>query len=280
MTRRFTFILLISLIVLVALTLAACEKERPVPTPSRTTPAPARGTVAPTSSAPAVRTQEVPAAASSAATTQPTLVPATAATPAAPTPQPVAVTPSGPGSSTEGGQAFTYTVVSGDTLASLAARFGTTPAAIAQLNNLSDLDTLKVGQQLKIVGTAAADTSAPGASGAGGTGVYVVQAGDTLGTIARRFDTTVAQLVQLNNLTNPDRIAVGQKLIVPAAGSAVPAAGTTPTTAGQGQKYVVQRGDTLLSIARRFGVTVKQLQAANNITNPDRIYPGQVLTIP
>jgi LysM repeat protein len=90
----------------------------------------------------------------------------------------------------------------------------------------------------------------------------------------------VAQLVQLNNLANPDQIAVGQKLIVPAAGGVAPAAGTTPAAAGQGQKYVIQRGDTLLSIARRFGLTVKQLQAANNIANPDRIYPGQVLVIP
>jgi LysM repeat protein len=51
-------------------------------------------------------------------------------------------------------------------------------------------------------------------------------------------------------------------------------------TAGQSRSYVIQRGDTLLSIARRFGLTVKQLQQANNITNPDKIYPGQTLVIP
>ncbi len=73
-------------------------------------------------------------------------------------------------------------------------------------------------------------------------------------------------------------LSLGQQLTVPAAGGAAPAPGGTST--GQGQPYVVQRGDTLLSIARRFGVTVAQLQAANNITNPDRIYPGQVLVIP
>jgi len=46
-------------------------------------------------------------------------------------------------------------------------------------------------------------------------------------------------------------------------------------TAGQSRTYTIQRGDSLLSIARRFGLTVKQLQQANNITNPDRIYPGR-----
>jgi LysM repeat protein len=274
MTRRLTFLLLIVLIALVALTLAACEKERPVPTPSRTTPAAAGGTAAPTTRPPAAITQAAPAAA------QPTAAPVTAATPAAPTPQPVVVTPSGASGSTGGGQAFTYTVAAGDTLATLATKFGTTPEAIAQLNNLSDPNALVMGQQLKIVGTMPEGASATGATGSGGTSVYVVVAGDTLGTIAKRFGTTVAQLVQLNNLTDPDRIAVGQKLTIPGAGGAAPAASTTPSASGQGQKYVIQKGDTLLSIARKFGVTVKQVQDANNITDPDRIYPGQELVIP
>jgi LysM repeat protein len=72
-------------------------------------------------------------------------------------------------------------------------------------------------------------------------------------------------------------LKLGQTLVVPG-GSGSPV--VTVPTAGQGKTYVVQRGDTLLSIARRFGLTVKQLQAANNISNPDRIYPGQTLTIP
>jgi LysM repeat protein len=55
---------------------------------------------------------------------------------------------------------------------------------------------------------------------------------------------------------------------------------TPQPTGSQSRTYVVAKGDTLLSIARRYGLTVKQLQAANNITNPDRIYPGQTLAIP
>lgn len=119
---------------------------------------------------------------------------------------------------------------------------------------------------------------AAGQGATGDTSIYVVQAGDTLAAIARRFGTTIAELVRLNSLADPDRIAIGQKLVVPGAGSAAPAQGTT--TEGERQTYVVQAGDSLLSIARRFGVTTKDLQAANNLSNPDLIYPGQVLVIP
>jgi LysM repeat protein len=203
------------------------------------------------------------------------------------------VSPAAPAASGTG-QSFTYTVVAGDTLATIAARFGTTSEAIAQLNSLADPNALTLGQTLQIPGTAAAGaasgstsggTAASGASTgsatSGGTSTYTVQQGDTLGSIAKRFGTTVAQIQALNNITNPDMVSVGQKLTVPgaAAGASSGAAVAVPT-AGQAKTYTVQRGDTLLSIARRFGLTVKQLQAANNISNPDRIYPGQKLAIP
>ena len=198
----------------------------------------------------------------------------------APTPQPVIVNPSSTSGSTDSGQVFTYSVAAGDTLASIAAKFGTVPEAIAQLNNLTDPNVLTLGQQLKIVGTQAA------AGASGGASTYVVQGGDTLASIARRFGTTVAELVRLNSLSSPDILAVGQTLTVPGPGGAAsaPSSGATTTgdtgTSGQAKSYVIQSGDTLMKIARKFGVTLQQLQAANKITNPDRIYPGQVLVIP
>ena len=283
MRKRAPVFLIIVIVTLFSLGLTACEKERPVPTPSRATPAPVRSTASPT--APAALTQIAPSALSGAVAGQATPVTAGAATPMAPTPQPVVVNPSGTSSSTDGSQVTTYTVVAGDTLASIAAKFGTVPEAIAQLNNLTDPNTLTVGQQLKIAGTSSAGASTTGATGAAGdNGKYVVQAGDTLASIARRFGTTV-QLAQLNDLANPDCINIGQTLIVPAAGgaAAAPATDTTTggaTTSGEAKSYVVQSGDTLMKIARKFGVTAQQLQAANKIANPDRIYPGQVLVIP
>ncbi|OQA45987.1 MAG: Muramidase-2 precursor [Chloroflexi bacterium ADurb.Bin325] len=274
------FLPLIVLLVLLGLT--ACQRDRPVETP-QATPAEAKGTLVATATPPSAETRvSVPAAAPQSE--QPTTAPAAAATPTAPAPESVA--PGAPAGS------FEYTVVAGDTLASIAAKFNVTQDEIIKLNSLEDPNKLVLAQVLKIPGAApaggaaassqgaAASGASTGAASASGPSVYVVQSGDTLGNIARRFNTTVAELMRLNNIANPDRIVVGQKLTVPAAGSTGSTGATTTTTQSGARTYVIQSGDTLLSVARRFGVTLKALQAANNITNPDRIYPGQVIKIP
>lgn len=279
MSNRPRLMLVLSLLVLLTLTLSACNRERPATTTDSTGTPAARGTVA----APSTGITQVAPPTTSGGTG------VTAATPSAPQPQTVVVSPV-PSAATATGQTFTYTVVAGDTLLSIATRFGTTPEAIAQLNSLADPNALTLGQKLQIPGAASAaaggttgaatttgGTTSTGAATTTGSTTYTVQSGDTLGVIARRFGTTIAELVRLNNLANPDALQVGQKLVVP--GSSSGGAVSIPT-AGQGKSYTVQRGDTLLSIARRFGLTVKQLQDANSISNPDRIYPGQVLTIP
>ncbi len=282
MSYRPRLIVILSLFILLSLTLSACNRERPATTTMTTTPAAARGTV--TALTPSAAGTEV-AAPTGAASALPT--------PSAPSPQQVVGTPVSPAAAAAAGtgQTFTYTVVAGDTLATIAARFGTTPEAITQLNSLADPNALTLGQKLQIPGTASQGTgaaagagTAAGATGAtssttGGTTSYTVQSGDTLGSIAKRYGTTVQAIVSANNLANPDSIKVGQKLTIPGGGSAVGGAVAVPT-AGQTRTYAVQRGDTLLSIARRFGLTVKQLQQANNISDPDKIYPGQTLVIP
>jgi LysM repeat protein len=290
MSRRLTIILVIALMILLSLTLAACEKERPVPTPSRSTPQSARGTVAATTGTPstpsAALTKVTASAEGGTRTLQATPIPVGGSTTTTATaPQPVVVSTS---DASAAGQSFTYSVVAGDTLAVIASRFNTTPERIVQLNGLKDPNVLALGQQLKIPGKApsagaGSTTTGGGTTGTGAaTSTYTVQAGDTLGKIAVRYGTTVTALLQLNGLTNPDVLAIGQKLKVPGTSGAAPASVSTPkpATGGQGRTYVVQKGDTLLSIARRYGLTVKQLQAANNITNPDKIFPGQTLVIP
>lgn len=99
---------------------------------------------------------------------------------------------------------------------------------------------------------------------------YTVRAGDTLGAIAQRFGTTVAWLVQTNNIANPNLIYVGQKLRVPCA----------PTDPPQARVHVVRRGETLSTIAAKYGTTVDAIARANGITNPNLIYVGQKLRIP
>ncbi|HJX37374.1 MAG TPA: LysM peptidoglycan-binding domain-containing protein [Anaerolineae bacterium] len=162
----------------------------------------------------------------------------------------------------------TYVVGWGDTLSSIAGRYGTSVSAIALANGMSNPNLIYVGQRLSIPGTSAAPT--------GGSGVYVVQRGDTLSAIAGRFQTTVQNLVQMNGLSNPNLIAVGQRLAVPAGQPA----NASPTSTPQTTAYVVQRGDTLLGIAARFQVNMWDIVLANNIANPSLIYVGQSLTIP
>ncbi len=101
--------------------------------------------------------------------------------------------------------------------------------------------------------------------------IYIVAPNDTLSAIAQRYHTTVTVIVKLNDLTNPDLIFVGQRLQIPIPEEIAPA----PTTV-----YTVQRGDTLYAIASRYGTTVPAIAAANGLTNPDLIYPGQRLIIP
>lgn len=95
-----------------------------------------------------------------------------------------------------------------------------------------------------------------------GTMEYVVQPGDSLWVIARRFDTTMDEIVALNRLTT-SVLQVGQRLQVPA-----------PRT------YIVQEGDTLSAIAVRFQTTVQALAALNDIRDPNRIRVGMELRLP
>ena len=116
---------------------------------------------------------------------------------------------------------------------------------------------------------------------------YTVKAGDTLGSIAKTYGVTTAAIQQANNITDPSKIVVGQRIIIPGVRTppAVQRTATrttvTTTTSPGGQKiYVVQRGDNLSQIAAKYGTTVAALVKANNISNPSRIYAGQKLIIP
>lgn len=105
---------------------------------------------------------------------------------------------------------------------------------------------------------------------------YTVKAGDTLTSIATRYNTTVAMLQQLNGLGTSDLIQVGQVLKLPGAPNPSVSAG-----AGSGATYyVIQPGDSLYRIALRYGTTQRDLANYNQIANPDLISVGQALAIP
>ena len=172
------------------------------------------------------------------------------------------------GAPPEAGQT-THVVSWGETLDTIAARYGTTVNAIVQLNGLANPNYIYVGQVLSI--PVAGTTTSP----SGGT--YVVQWGDSLGSIATRYGITVQALMSANGLTNPNFIYAGQVLTIPGASTAP--VYTPPTTTAK-TYYTVVWGDTLESIAYRYGTTVSAIMQANNLANSWYIYAGQLLVIP
>ncbi|AUW93351.1 MAG: LysM peptidoglycan-binding domain-containing protein [Sulfobacillus thermotolerans] len=111
--------------------------------------------------------------------------------------------------------------------------------------------------------------------------MFTVQPGDTLSSIAWQFHTTVSALATLNHIANPNEIRVGQVLTIGYGGAdrgtAVSSAALPFTDARS--TYTVQPGNTLGGIAFQFHVTVSQLMSWNNLSNPNFISVGQVLTI-
>ena len=173
----------------------------------------------------------------------------------APTPVPPTPTP---------GSYIYYTVVYGDTLSEIAQKFGTTVSTLTSINGISNPNLIYAGEVLKIPDN--------GGSSSGGTITYKVRSGDTLSEIAKRYGTTVSAIANLNGISNPNLIYVGQALQIPKSGAGSSSGGTIT--------YKVKSGDTLSEIAKRYGTTVSAIANLNGILDPNLIYVGQLLRIP
>lgn len=107
-----------------------------------------------------------------------------------------------------------------------------------------------------------------------------IQKGDTLSQIAIDYNTTINQLVQINNIENPNLIYAGNKLLVPINDNNIEVEENNPNYKENYQIYTVKRGDTLSQIAINYNVTLNELVNLNKIKNPNLIYVGQKLKIP
>jgi membrane-bound lytic murein transglycosylase D len=112
---------------------------------------------------------------------------------------------------------------------------------------------------------------------------YTVQSGDSLSVIARRYSTSISELVTINQLPNRHSLKIGQKLVLPQQNGAVPTlvvnATETAAPAAAAGTYTVARGDTLSRIAGRFNVPERTLMALNDIRDANRLQPGQKLVL-
>jgi LysM repeat protein len=176
----------------------------------------------------------------------------------------------------------TYVLQRGDSLYRLSLIYGVPVDDLLAANSLASPNAIYPGLEIRIPAPESAalvaalpegETAEQPASGGGNA--HVVQWGETLAAIALEYDVTVDGIVAANDLSAPDRIYVGQMLNIPAPGAS---ARTAPARAGT--SHQVLAGETLSSIALRYGVTLHSLATANDILNTSRIYPGMVLSIP
>ena len=180
----------------------------------------------------------------------------------------------------------TYTVRSGDTLAAIADRRGTTTGVLASRNHLrGGGNHLSIGQRLSVPKTAAqaraeaarARAAAAARAAAIKRATYVVRSGDTLSHIAVRKGVSLAALLKANRLSSRSVLQVGQKIRIPGAGAASasrPGARTVSTTT-----YRVRSGDTLSAIAARTRTSLATVYSLNHLSARSVIHPGQLIKV-
>ena len=161
-----------------------------------------------------------------------------------------------------------YTVKRGDSLSSIAERFGVTVAQLREWNGI-EADDINAGVRIAVDASASRRVSKPEVK----TSTYTVKKGDGLGAIAERHGMTLQEIRELNGLKD-NNIQVGQKLKV--TGKASEERSEKPEA--KSSTYTVKKGDSLGAIAERFGVTVDQLRDWNGIKG-NNIQAGQKLTI-
>lgn len=160
-----------------------------------------------------------------------------------------------------------YTVKAGDTLSTIASRYGVSVVRLKRANRLSG-DSLRIGDRLEIP-TQVTVSEAPKRVAQSRT--HRVRSGESLYTIGKCYGVSVDRIKAANGLRR-NTIRVGQELVIPARSSGSAAA-------SEGKVHRVRSGDTLSEIARRYGTTVSKLRSANGLTS-NRLRIGQELKIP
>jgi len=109
--------------------------------------------------------------------------------------------------------------------------------------------------------------------------IHVVGRGDTIYSLARLYQVTADELMRANNITDPSRLSVGARLVIPVNGTASPVPASSTATVNL-TNYRVARGDTLYSIARTHGITVQRLQEINRFSSNHTLRAGDVIRVP
>jgi len=183
---------------------------------------------------------------------------------------------------------ITHKVTKGDTLWSISKQYNTSLEPILAFNNIKDKDTLSIGQIIKILqgNLPAADST-----------MYIVKRGDTLWTIAQRYNLTVNSILANNNISNSELISIGQEMKIPLHKGTVAETNIVNqavidkknnninNNVNQPENvepivYTVKAGDNLWNISRKYGVSVEVIIDINNLRNKGLLSLGQKLEIP
>jgi membrane-bound lytic murein transglycosylase D len=170
-----------------------------------------------------------------------------------------------------------HTVRKGETIESVARRYGAEAKSILLANDMRRAQPIAVGRTLRVPLVDCPPGEPPAATPAAGGKrqpiEHTVRPGDSLWNLAQRYNTTAQEIQRLNQLKGSG-ISVGQTLkISPAAPARAPAAKPKPTT------YAVRRGDTLQGIARSHNMALERLLAINSLTPRSKIVPGQKIVV-
>ena len=190
----------------------------------------------------------------------------------------------------------TYTVRKGDTLGELAELADMRSARIRELNPDVDFDNLQIGEKLRMPYKTAQELAArstrrdnddddagddeqPRTASREGSSTHRVKSGETLSEIARDNDVTVAELQRANDMDGSTTIRAGQELRIPTPARTASAASKDEEKSAETKEHVVKSGDSLWTIAQRYGSSVAAIQTANQLGDRP-IQPGQKLTVP
>jgi LysM repeat protein len=187
-----------------------------------------------------------------------------------PAPAQPAATPS------EAAVSLVHVVAPGETLSSIAGRYGLTVARLADANNLANRDLVIAGERL-LIPVPSTPSQTTGVAPDAAAFSHVVRPGDTLSGIAARYGVSMDAIIAANGIANPNIVVLGATLAIPGASQGGLSAAAPAAALGS---HVVAAGETLASIAQRYGVSIHVIAELNNIADVNRIIEGQVLAVP
>lgn len=163
----------------------------------------------------------------------------------------------------------------GETVSSIAAKYGITVDSIVVYNHLAEIDRIYAGQQLIIPG----NSGNPRLASGGERRTHIVQPGENLFRISLLYEVDIEALAAANDLPDENYLFVGQSLIIPS-NSDVADTSQDAADISAISEHIVQPGETLSGISQMYGVSITAFQTANHLLNPALIFVGQRLAIP